>query len=99
MAQGQTISTSGSGSSLGFLTAANSSPESGTGTICYTDGTTQSFTLNVGNFWCSSGHTVYVFEQSVPLAAGKTVEAVTLPAGAASPVTTPLCISSPCRFG
>ncbi len=27
----------------------------------------------------SSGHEVYVFEQSVPLAAGKTVEAVTLP--------------------
>ena len=28
----------------------------------------------------SSGHEVYVFEQSVPLAAGKTVAAVTLPA-------------------
>jgi beta-glucosidase len=103
MAQGQTISVSGSGSSLGFLAAANNSPESGTGTIYYTDGTTQSFTLNVGNFWFasgqngnpsntqaaavnyanypsgSSGHTVYLFEQSVPLAAGKTVEAVTLP--------------------
>jgi beta-galactosidase GanA len=103
MAQGQTIAISGSGASLGFLTAANNSPESGTGTIYYTDGTTQSFTLSVGNFWYpsgqngnpvnvqvagvdyanyptgSSGHEVYVFEQSVPLAAGKTVAAVTLP--------------------
>ena len=27
----------------------------------------------------SSGHTVYAFEQSVPIASGKTVEAVALP--------------------
>jgi beta-galactosidase GanA len=103
MAEGQTIAISGSGASLGFLAAANNSAESGTGTIYYTDGSTQSFTLGVGNFWYpagqdgnpdntqvagvdyanyptgSSGHEVYVFEQSVPLAAGKTVEAVTLP--------------------
>ena len=103
MAQGQTITISGSGSSLGFLAASNNAVESGTGTIYYTDGTTQSFTLDVGNFWNPSGsngnpgnvvaagvdyanettgpttHEVYVFEQSVPLAAGKTVEAVTLP--------------------
>jgi hypothetical protein len=103
MAQGQTISMSGSGSSLGFLAAANNSTETGTGTIYYTDGTSQPFTLSVGNFWYpagqngnpsntqvaavnyanyptgSSGHTIYVFEQSVPLAAGKTVQAVTLP--------------------
>jgi beta-glucosidase len=103
MAQGQTITVSGSGSSLGFLTAANNSAESGPGTIYYSDGTSQSFTLSVGNFWYpsgqngnpvnvqvagvdyanyptgSSGHEVYVFEQSVPLEAGKTVTAVTLP--------------------
>ena len=103
MAQGQTIAISGSGTSLGFLAAANNSAETGTGTIYYTDGTSQSFTLGVGNFWYpagqngnpsnvqvaavnyanypngSSGHTVYVFEQNVPLAAGKTVQAVTLP--------------------
>jgi hypothetical protein len=102
-AEGQTIAISGSGSSLGFLAAANNSPESGTGTIYYTDGTSQSFTLGVGNFWYasgqngnpdnvqvagvdyanypsgSSGHEVYVFEQSVPLESGKTAEAVTLP--------------------
>ncbi|HEX6520659.1 MAG TPA: beta-galactosidase [Streptosporangiaceae bacterium] len=103
MAMGQTIAISGSGSNLGFLAAANNSPESGTGTIYYTDGSTQSFTLSVGNFWYppgsngnpsntqvaavnyanyptgSSGHTVYVFEVNVALAAGKTVAAVTLP--------------------
>jgi beta-glucosidase len=103
MAQGQTIAISGSGSSLGFVAAANNSAESGTGTIYYTDGSTEPFTLSVGNFWYavgtngnpsnvgvagvnyanfptgSSGHEVFVFEQSVPLAAGKTIEAVTLP--------------------
>jgi beta-galactosidase GanA len=55
MAQGQTIAIPGSGSVLGFLAAANNSPESGTGTIYYTDGTTQTFTLDVGNFWYASG--------------------------------------------
>jgi hypothetical protein len=103
MAQGQAIAISGSGSSLGFLAAANNSAQSGTGTIYYTDGSTQSFTLAVGNFWWpagqagnpgnvqvagvkdanyptgSSGHEVYVFEQSVPLNPAKTVEAVMLP--------------------
>jgi hypothetical protein len=103
MAMGQTVAISGSGASLGFLAAANNSPESGTGTIYYTDGSTQSFTLGIGNFWYpsgqngnpvntqvaavnyanyptgSSGHTVYVFEQNVPLQPGKTVAAVTLP--------------------
>src|SRR5581483_11296722 len=100
MAQGQTIAVSGSGSKLGVLAAANNSAESGTGTIYYTDGSSQPFTLSVGNFWYpsgqqgnpvnvqvagvnyanyptgSSGHEVYLFEQSVPLATGKTIEAV-----------------------
>jgi beta-galactosidase GanA len=103
MAMGQTVSVSGSGSTLGFLLAANNSAESGTGTIYYTDGTSQSFTLSAGNFWYPpdqdgnpaqtqvaavnyanyptgpTTHTVYVFEQNVTLAAGKTVAAVTLP--------------------
>jgi hypothetical protein len=104
MAMGQLISVSGSGSTLGFLAAANNQSESGTGTVYYTDGTTSTYTLNVGNFWYpagqngnpsnvqvaavnyanyltgSSGHTIYVFEQSVPIEAGKTVAAVALPA-------------------
>ncbi len=104
MAEGQIVRVSGSGSKLGFLTAANNSTESGSGTIYYTDGSTSTFTLDVGNFWYasgesgnptnnqvasvnyanyptgSSGHTIYVFEQSVPIDSGKTVEAVALPA-------------------
>jgi beta-galactosidase GanA len=103
MAEGQIIRVSGSGSELGFLVSANNSPESGTGTVYYTDGTTSTYTLDVGNFWYasgqsgnpvndqvaavnyanyptgSSGHTVYVFEQSVPIDSGKTIEAVSLP--------------------
>ena len=104
MAEGQIIRVSGSGTKLGFLTAANNSSESGSGTVYYTDGTTSTFTLEVGNFWYasgqsgnpsddqvasvnyanyptgSSGHTIYVFEESVPIDAGKTMEAVALPA-------------------
>jgi beta-glucosidase len=55
MAEGQTVAVSGSGTSLGFLAAANNSAESGTGTIYYTDGTTQTLTLDVGNFWDAFG--------------------------------------------
>jgi beta-galactosidase GanA len=51
MALGQVISVSGSGSELGFLASANNSALSGTGTVYYTDGTTSTFTLDVGNFW------------------------------------------------
>ncbi|HEY1515257.1 MAG TPA: beta-galactosidase [Solirubrobacteraceae bacterium] len=103
MAEGQIIRVSGSGAKLGFLTAANNSAESGSGTVYYTDGSTSTFTLDVGNFWYppgqsgnpannqvasvnyanyptgSSGHTIYVFEQSVPIDSSKTVEAVALP--------------------
>jgi hypothetical protein len=103
MAEGQTIAVHGTGSSLGFLAAANNSPLSGTGTVYYTDGTTQTFSLNIGNFWYPSGsngnpsnttvasvnyanyptgpstHTIYVFEQSVPVDSSKTVEAIQLP--------------------
>ena len=41
---------------------------------------TQVASVNYANYPSgSSGHTIYLFEQSVPLAAGKTVEAVQLP--------------------
>jgi beta-galactosidase GanA len=106
MAEGQTITVpagAASGGSLGVLAAANNSPESGTGTVYYTDGSTSTYTLSVGNFWYdsgqngnpsntrvaavnyanyptgSSGHTIFIFEQNIPLTAGKTVAAVTLP--------------------
>jgi hypothetical protein len=45
VAEGQTITLSGSGSELGFLLSASYGPATGTGTITYTDGTTQSYTL------------------------------------------------------
>jgi hypothetical protein len=44
VAEGQTITMSGSGI-LGFLMSASYGPASGTGTITYTDGSTQSYTL------------------------------------------------------
>ncbi len=41
---------------------------------------TQAAAVNYANYPTgSSGHTIYLFEQSVPLAAGKTVQAVQLP--------------------
>jgi hypothetical protein len=44
VAEGQTITLSGSGT-LGFLVSASYGPASGTGTINYTDGSSQSYTL------------------------------------------------------
>jgi beta-glucosidase len=100
VADGQTIDVSGSGADLGLLDAAAYGPATGTGTIIYTDGTTQSFSLDVPDWYNTApagsnavitapyrnrpdntqDHTVVnVYEQSIPLQAGKTVEAVTLP--------------------
>jgi hypothetical protein len=104
---GQTIDLSGSGTTLGLLDTSVYGNSSGTGTITYTDGTTQSFSLDVPNWYETApagsnavivapyrnrpgntqDHTVVnVFEQSIPLQAGKTVEAVTLPDISASVV-------------
>jgi hypothetical protein len=99
-AQGQTVDLSGSGAELGILDTATYGPAAGSGLITYTDGTTQSFTVTVPDWYNTApagsnavivssyrnrpGNTqddtaVNVFEQSVPLAAGKQVAAVTLP--------------------
>jgi len=51
VAAGQTIDISGTGSSLGLLDTAAYGPASGTGTISYSDGTTQSFSLSVPNWY------------------------------------------------
>ncbi|HEX6451467.1 MAG TPA: fibronectin type III-like domain-contianing protein [Trebonia sp.] len=51
VAAGQTIDISGSGASLGLLDTAAYGPAAGTGTISYSDGTTQSFTLSVPNWY------------------------------------------------
>jgi beta-glucosidase len=50
VAAGQTIEVSGSGSTLGFLGTSAWGPVTGTGTITYTDGSTQPFTLGFGDW-------------------------------------------------
>jgi len=49
-ASGQSFALSGSGSTLGFLGSAANGTQTGTGTIFYTDGSTQSFTLSFANW-------------------------------------------------
>jgi len=51
VAGGQTIGLSGSGSTLGFLGTGDYGTASGTGTITYTDGTTQPFTLGFADWF------------------------------------------------
>ena len=50
VASGQTIDYSGSGSTLGFLGASTWGPSTGSGTITYTDGSTQPFTIGFGDW-------------------------------------------------
>ena len=54
VADGQTIALSGSGSTLGFLGTANNGTVTGTGTITYTDGSTQSFSLSLADWWANA---------------------------------------------
>ena len=53
VAEGQTISMSGSGT-LGLLVSASYGPATGTGTITYTDGSTQSYTLTAPDWWSTT---------------------------------------------
>src|SRR5580693_671473 len=53
VAEGQKITMSGSGT-LGFLVSGSYGPASGTGTITYTDGSTQSYTLNAPDWFSTS---------------------------------------------
>jgi Carbohydrate binding module (family 6) len=53
VAEGQRITMSGSGT-LGFLVSGSYGPASGTGTITYTDGSTQSYTLNAPDWFSTS---------------------------------------------
>jgi F5/8 type C domain len=53
VAEGQTITMSGSGT-LGFLVSASYGPVSGTGTVTYTDGSTQSYTLTSPDWWSTT---------------------------------------------
>jgi beta-glucosidase len=51
VADGQTIDLTGSGTDLGFLGAAGFGEANGTGTITYTDGTTQQFSLAMADWY------------------------------------------------
>ena len=53
VAEGQTITISGSGT-LGFLVSGSYGPASGTGTVTYTDGSSQSYTLNAPDWFSTS---------------------------------------------
>jgi beta-galactosidase len=55
VATGQTILLSGSGTTLGFLGAASSGGQSGSGTVYYTDGTTSKFQLALGSYLGAPG--------------------------------------------
>jgi hypothetical protein len=50
-ADGQAITVSGRGATLGFLGASNSGSPAATGTVIYTDGSTQTFKLTLDDFW------------------------------------------------
>ncbi len=54
IADGQVIDLTGSGSDLGFVAASQNGTATGTGTITYTDGTTQTFGLNVADWYANS---------------------------------------------
>jgi lysophospholipase L1-like esterase len=51
LASGQTFALSGSGSSLDFVVTSTDGDTSGSGTITYSDGSTQSYTLSVPDWW------------------------------------------------
>jgi beta-galactosidase len=51
VAQGQTVLVSGSGTTLGFLGSGSPADASGSGTVYYTDGSTSSFTITLGNYF------------------------------------------------
>ena len=53
VAEGQKITMSGSGT-LGFLVSGSYGPATGTGTITYTDGSTQSYTLNAPDWFSTT---------------------------------------------
>jgi hypothetical protein len=54
VAGGQVIDLSGAGGTLGVLGAGDYGTASGTGTITYTDGSTQQFTLTLPDWWANA---------------------------------------------
>ena len=51
---GQTVQLSGSGSDLGILAASQNGTATGTITVNYTDGTSQSFTINMADWYSNA---------------------------------------------
>jgi len=51
LAAGQTVALSGSSSTLGFIVAGSYGTATGTGTITYTDGSTQTFSITAPDWW------------------------------------------------
>jgi beta-glucosidase-like glycosyl hydrolase len=54
VAGGQTVAVSGSGTTLGLLGTGDYGAPSGTATVTYTDGTSQSFTLEYADWWSNA---------------------------------------------
>jgi beta-glucosidase len=54
VAGGQTFALSGSGSTLGLLGAGDYGAASGTGTVIYTDGSTQQFSITLPDWWSNT---------------------------------------------
>jgi beta-glucosidase len=54
VANGQTVAVSGSGTDLGILGAGQNGTATGTITVNYTDGTSQSFTLNMADWYANA---------------------------------------------
>ncbi len=100
VAGGQTVPLTGSGSTLGLLGAGDYGTASGTATITYTDGSSQSFPLSYADWWANAAtagddiltsvpyinqptgrqnQRVSIYYASLPLAAGKTPQYLTLP--------------------
>ncbi len=74
IAAGQTIPLSGSGTRLGFLGTGDYGTASGTGTITYSDGSTQSFGLSFADWWSNKaapGGDILATMQYVNVAGGQ----------------------------
>jgi beta-glucosidase len=81
VAGGQTVPLSGSGSTLGILGSAAYGTASGTGTIVYTDGSTQSYPLAFADWWSTSpaaGTDVAAKLSYINTGSGKKTQAVNL---------------------
>jgi beta-glucosidase len=80
VAGGQTVGVTGSGTTLGFLGTGDYGTTSGQGTITYTDGSTQSFTLSFADWWANAatGGDILASVPYINTAAGKLAQKVSV---------------------